>query len=222
MSGIFELFPNTKDLFLVVGEILGVFVVGAAVGIVGAIRRQKKNLKWSPLREKKFVEQHSRIHEILTELRITIRASRTVVYQFHNGGSFVDGGSIKRFSVTHESCGLGVGSILLDSQDVLLTRYADMIRLMETSQSKIIRVSSLPHTPFRSALEINNVEFFTISSLKCADGITPLGFLCCHWMSSDELKEIKGEGISNSSLEGIISETAHSINTQITYHTGQN
>jgi len=208
------------EFIRIAGEIAGIFLVGLVVGLVGAFRRQRAGNKWTPAREKKFVEKHSNIHELLTELRVTVRASRAVVFQFHNGGNFVDGGSIKRFSVTHESCEMGISALLLDSQDVLLTKYTDMISLMETKPSKILSVSSLSHSAFRSALEINNVEFFTIAPLKCDDGITPLGFLCCHWCSSDSLDEIEREGISKASVEELVAQTTHNINSYLTYSTG--
>jgi hypothetical protein len=215
-----NMISGIKDFIMLAGEIAGIFAIGLIVGLIGAIRKQKNSSKWSPAREKKFVEKHSTIHELLTELRVTVRASRAVVFQFHNGGNYVDGGSIKRFSVTHESCEIGVSALLLDSQDVLLTKYTDMIGVMETKPSKILSIYSLPHSPFRSALEINNVEFFTITPLKCDDGITPLGFLCCHWCSSDSLDEIEREDISKSSVEELVAQTTQSINSYLTYSTG--
>lgn len=211
---------SLKDIIRFGGEIAGIFVMGAVVGMWGAFRRQRNALKWSSARERRFVEKHTRIHELLTELRITVRASRAVVFQFHNGGSFVDGGSIKRFSVTHESCEVGTTSVVLDSQDVLLTRYTNMITIMDESPSKIIRVSDMPLSPFRSALEINNVVFFSISPLRCVDGITPLGFLCCHWCTDDTLEEVKAEGITHWSVEQVIGQSAGSINSYLIHNTG--
>lgn len=211
-----------KDFVQIGGEVAGIFFVGLVVGLIGALKRQKNSLKWSAARERRFVEKHTRIHEVLTELRVTIRASRALVFQFHNGGSFVDGGSIKRFSMTHESCETGITSVILDSQDVLLTRYTDLIGVMEQTPSKIMRTCDLSISPFRSALEINNVEFFTITPLKCEDGMTPLGFMCCHWCSDDSLKEIEAEGITHNSLEKIIFETSQTVNTYLTYNAGNN
>lgn len=208
-----------KEFVRLAGEIAGIFVVGAVVGVWSAFRRQKARVKWSSVRERRFVEKHTRIHELLTELRVTVRASRALVFQFHNGGNFVDGGSIKRFSVTHESCEVGTISVLLDSQDALLTRYTNMISIMDESPSKIIRVCDMPLSPFRSALEINNVVFFTISPLRCEDGITPLGFLCCHWCTEDTLEEVKAEGITHWNVEQVIGQSAGSINSYLIHNT---
>jgi len=216
-----ELFSGIKEFIMLAGEIVGIFAIGLVVGLVGAIRKQKISTKWNPARERKFVEKHSTIHELLTELRVTVRASRSLVFQFHNGGNFVDGGSIKRFSLTHESCDAGVTSVILDSQDVLLTRYTDMIGIIDTKPSKIISVATMPICPFRSALEINNVAFFAICPLRCDDGITPLGFLCCHWCSDDILEDLKEESITNEEVQRVISDSAQDINAHLTHNTGK-
>jgi hypothetical protein len=217
MSGITEYLNSAKDSLQYIGEAVGVFAVGLGLGIVGVLRKKNISLKSMRAKEQRFVQRHSQIHELLTELRITVRASRCLVFQFHNGGSFADGTSIKRFSVTHESCIGGITSMILESQDVLLTRYVDIIHYMDESASKIISVSSLPPSAFRSGLEINNVEFFSITPLRCMDGLTPLGFVCCHWCSADQLDAIETEGVSQTNLERVISDRVHDINTYLSY-----
>lgn len=211
-----EHLSSIKDVSMMVGEIIGIFVIGLGVGVVSALRKKKLSFKFCKAEETKFVQTHSRIHELLTELRITIRACRCLIFQFHNGGSFVDGTSIKRFSVTHESYENGIQSIMLDSQDVLLTRYADVIRIMEERGGVIIRTDSLPQSSFRSGLEINNVEYFSVVPLKFDDGLTPLGFLCCHWCSSAELDEINREGVSEQAVGELIKDSSRVIQSHMT------
>ena len=217
MTGITEYLNTAKDHLQSVGEAVGVFLVGLGLGIAGVLRKKNISIRTVKAKEQKFVHRHSQIHELLTELRVTIRASRCLVFQFHNGGSFADGTSIKRFSVTHESCVGGVTSMILESQDVLLTRYVDIIRVMDESASKIISVSSLPLSAFRSGLEINSVDYFSITPLRCLDGLTPLGFVCCHWCSAEQLDDIEAEGISQANLERVISDSVYNINTHISY-----
>jgi hypothetical protein len=217
MTGITEYLNTAKDHLQSIGEAVGVFLVGLGLGIAGVIRKKNISIRTVKAKEQKFVHRHSHIHELLTELRVTIRASRCLVFQFHNGGSFADGTSIKRFSVTHESCIGGVTSMILESQDVLLTRYVDIIRVMDESASKIISVSSLPPSAFRSGLEINSVDYFSITPLRCLDGLTPLGFVCCHWCSAEQLDDIEAEGISQANLERVISDSVYNINTHISY-----
>ena len=167
-------------------------------------------------KEQKIAMVHSNVHETLTELRLLVRASRALVFQFHNGGKFADGSSIRRFSVTHESCGTGVQSMLLESQDVLLTRYKEMVDILDARQNEIIRVCDLPQCSFRYGLEINNVMLFSVSPLKCEDGLTPMGFVCCHWCDDSELKNLQAEEISENSLKEVISVSTKTINSHLT------
>lgn len=211
MKTILENMSNIKDFLLTFGELLGVLVLGMGIGIAGAIRRKTIPFRWTAKKEEQFVQRHGRIHELLTELRLTVRASRCMVYRFHNGGSFTDGTSIQRFSVTHESCDGGVTSIMLESQDVMLTRYIDLIHVMNDSPNKIISVGSLSPSPLRSALEINSVEYFSVTPMRCSESIVTIGFVCCHWASADLLDDIEKEGVSQKSLETIIDDSVHNI-----------
>ena len=208
---------SMKEYAVGMGELLGAVIMGIGVGVFGALKKKSSSIKWTHQKNQKFIVKHSQIHELLTELRITIRASRCLVFQFHNGGSFADGTSIKRFSVTHESCDSGVTSMILESQDVLLTRYMELVKTLEDSSNKILRVSALAPSAFRSGLEINSVEYFSISPLKCLDGLTPLGFVCCHWCSADELDTIEKEGISQNAIEQVIEGSVGNINNHLAY-----
>jgi hypothetical protein len=210
-----DFLTHLKDFATTFGELIGTLLIGVVIGVIGAIRKRKLSIQTKNKQNKVFADQHSRIHEMLTELRLVVRASRCLIFQFHNGGAFADGTSIKRFSVTHESSDSTVSSILLESQDNLLTRYMDLVRVLEESHGKILAVSSLPPSAFRSCLEINNVQYFSISPLKCVDGLTPLGFLCCQWCSADQLDQIETEGVSENALEQIISESVSHINSHL-------
>ena len=109
--------------------------------------------------------------------------------------------------------------MILESQDVLLSRCVDIVRIMDDSSSKIISVGSLSPSAFRSGLEINSVEYFSITPLRCLDGLTPLGFVCCHWCETSQLDEIEAEGITEENLEKVISESVYTINTHLSYKT---
>lgn len=199
-----------------IGEMVGVFGVGIFVGLWTMIKKRKNTARADVKKEEKIAQTHSRVHEALTELRLLVRASRAIVFQFHNGGKFADGSSIKRFSVTHESCGTGVQGMLLESQDVLLTRYKELVDILDTRSNKIIRTSDLPQCSFRYGLEINNVLCFALSPLRCEDGLTPMGFICCHWCDFSELDAVHAEGISENSLGEVVSSSTKTINTHLT------
>lgn len=213
MSGSFS---SYSDLIYSIGEVIGVFGVGIVVGLWTMIKRKKWSIMNQIKKEKKVENAHSQVHETLTELRLLVRCSRSMVFQFHNGGRFADGSSIKRFSITHESCGTGVQSMMLESQDVLVTRYRELVDILDNRHNEIIKVSDLPQCSFRYGLEINNVLFFAVSPLKCEDGLTPMGFVCCHWCDISDLDAVQAEGISESSLSEVISASTKTINNHLT------
>lgn len=208
-----------KDALFHFGELAGVLVFGMVIGVISIIKKNKVSLKWSAKRELSKIQAHSRIHESLTELRVMVRASRALIFQYHNGGKFADGTSIKRFSVTHESCSSGVPSMMMETQDVLITRYMELINLLDESPNKIVAVSSLPECSFRSTLEINNVVYFSIGGLRCEDSLTPMGFVCCHWCDMGELDRLHEEGFDDEALQEVIKNSTHSINNHLIHTT---
>lgn len=209
---------SLRDVLLSLGELAGVFAVGIGLGVIGVIK--KKNI-FSKFRkekqENKNREAHSRVHESLTELRVLVHASRSLIFQFHNGGKFADGTSIKRFSITHESCANTIPSMMLESQDVLLTRYIEMVDILDKKSDQIVPVSTLPHCSLRSTLEINNVVYFCVSPLKCEDSLTPMGFVCCHWCDVDDLDKLHEEEITDSNLQEVIENSTRNINNHLLY-----
>ena len=143
-----------------------------------------KELPTSP----KFVKIHTKIHEQLTELRVIGDAARCQVMQFHNGGQFLDGSSIKRFSLTHESCRTGVSETRQTRQDVMLTMFGEMLELVTTNDPIPILTSNLPDCHWKRHLELNNVIMFSLIPLRNSNGINIIGFLSlewCSWMKAD-------------------------------------
>ena len=98
---------------------------------------------------------------------------------------------------------------------MLLTRYIELIGIIEDRPNEIIRVSTLPECTLRSVLEINNVVYFSIGAVKCADSLTPMGFVCCHWCDVGELDELHEEGFDDGSLSDVIKNSIYTINNQL-------
>lgn len=207
---------SLRDVLLSLGELVGVFAVGIGLGVVGVIKKNNLFPKFSKQKQElRSREAHSRLHESLTELRVLVHASRSLIFQFHNGGKFADGTSIKRFSVTHESCATSVPSMMLESQDVLLTRYMEMVEILDKKSNQILNVDTLPHCSLRSTLEINNVVYFCVSQLKCHDSLTPMGFVCCHWCDVDDLDKLYDQEITNNNLQEVIESSTRNINNHL-------
>jgi len=61
------------------------------------------------------------IKDCLTNLLVDWDAGRAFIVQFHNGGSFFTGGSMQKFSITHEEIAPGVNPMHKVLQNIIIT-----------------------------------------------------------------------------------------------------
>ena len=110
---------NLTDWYEIGGIITAVIAgVGTALyylinkGKLGMILKERKAIKKQKvnLPDNCFWKVHSGLHETLTELRVKTDCARAQIVQFHNTGEFLDGISMKKLSLTHESLDKGVSS----------------------------------------------------------------------------------------------------------------
>ncbi len=89
-----------------IGMIAAATIMGAIIIVVPYIKkcRYKRRIKIGP----RFTQIHSQLHEELTKVRLQAKAARVYIAQFHNGGEFLDGSSIRKWSITHESVRSGI------------------------------------------------------------------------------------------------------------------
>jgi hypothetical protein len=124
--------------------------------------------------------KHSHIHEMLTSLRINMDADRVQIGQFHNGGRFLEGSPMKRFSVSHESCSPGVSMEYPYLQNVLTTIFWDMIEMVKEDDSKIRLTKTLTEeSSLRVYNESKNIDAFIILPLRKQE--LYVGFVRVEW-----------------------------------------
>jgi hypothetical protein len=112
-------------------------------------------------------QKHTNIHELLTALRFQMDASRAQIAQFHNGGKFLEGSPMKRFSVSHESCGFGVSMEYPYMQAVLVTIFWDIVELLKENNAKIRLTKELnADSSLKIYNESKNIEAFAILPIK--------------------------------------------------------
>lgn len=190
---------NVADIDIIGSWVeIGMVATAIVAGIFLAIpiirhvlsNKKKNKIMWKePPCSPKFVNTHTKIHEYLTELRVFNDSARTQIIQFHNGGYFLDGSSIKRFSLTHESCRSGVSETRSDRQDIMLTMFSEMLEIITANHASPILTSDLPDCHYKRHLETNNVIMFAIIPIRNANGITIIGALSvewCSWLKADE------------------------------------
>jgi len=173
--------------------VAGVVLAIPLIKYVWRNKYKKNKCIWKELpTSDKFVRLHTKIHEYLTELRVVGDAARTQVMQFHNGGKFLDGSSMKRFSLTHESCRTGVSATRQERQDVILTMFSEMLEIVTANDCNPTLTSNLPDCHFKRHLESNHVIMFSIVPIRNSTGMSIIGCLSiewCSWMKADEVIE---------------------------------
>ena len=179
------------------GMVLAALGAGILLGypmIKSFLRSRKENKAiWKELpTSNSFVNLHTKVHEHLTELRVLGDAGRAQVVQFHNGGKFIDGSSMKRFSLTHESCRSGVSETRHTRQDVILTMFGEMLELVTADDGRPMLTSKLPDCHFKRHLEANSVIMFSLVPIRNANGMNVIGCLSvewCSWVKADAVIE---------------------------------
>jgi hypothetical protein len=176
---------------MVVAAVLAGILLGVPMLKHFMNKRKQKFCIWKePPTSLKFVRLHTKVHEHLTELRVRGDAARAQVMQFHNGGKFLDGTAMKRFSLTHESCRTGVSETRDSRQDIILTMFGEMLETVTSNEPTPVLTSSLPDCHFKRHLEANSVVMFSVVPIRNASGMSIIGCLSmewCSWMKADEV-----------------------------------
>ena len=147
-------------------------------GILGTglgIRRFLKSLK-----SDNFIQIHSDINERLSELRIQSNAMRASIMQFHNGEYYMDGISMRKFSVSHESSYKGYYPQVLKFKNSLCSLFTVLLEKMMENKSTIHSVETLSdHGHTKHFFEDEYISHFSILPLK-NKGII-VGFILVQW-----------------------------------------
>ena len=164
-----------------VGMMAAAFLAGAIFFILPLIKRIQKKLKSRAFDSRSFIKTHTQIHEWLTEIRVSSYASRAQVVQFHNGGEFLTGTSMKKLSVTHESCYVGVAETKESRENVQLTLYPELLQHLNDNTPELVMTSQLPECYYKRTLELNGVVMFSMLPIRCFKGIKTTGYICLEW-----------------------------------------
>ena len=169
---------------------IGVAGVAIAVGVAIGIHRILKGKKMTTLLTEKeklqfptscFWQTHTRVHETLTELRVKTDCARAQLVQFHNTGNFLDGISMKKMSLTHESLEKGVSSEMSIKRDLLLSMCIDGLNLLLQDDPQLYMVSDLEDSWCKQFMENSNVVAFSFLPLR-RQGMV-IGYVMCQWCS---------------------------------------
>ena len=190
--------PVTHPIFdniFTIGMYVVSFLLGGLLILITKFKTIMNAIKTEKGLKNNFFTLHSQLDEYLTELRIKLNACRTSIIRFHNGGHYLDGTSIMKFTTTHESRKTGVESSKDSSQGLLITRFIDMIELLHKDNPLLVWTIDLKDTHFKGYQENKGTVAFSILALKSHKGLD-LGYIICEWCTYDNIEEIPQEEIS--------------------------
>lgn len=139
-------------------------------------KKKKANIDWSV---------HTQIHEFLTELRVITHAARAQLIQFHNGEYFLDGVSMQKLSMTHESLSNGVSSEIHNKTNVLLSLYSTLMDKLDLNDVVHYKTQNEKEGYFKNILDLGNVHSYSVLPIFIAG--TKCGFLMVEWCSDHRM-----------------------------------
>jgi hypothetical protein len=185
---------STTEHIFTIGMYVVSFLMGGTLVFVTKFKKFLKEYRESKGVENNFIRIHSEIDEFLSELRIKLNGCRAAIVKFHNGGYFFDSTSIMKFTTTHESCKVGVESSMDRPQGHLITRFMEMMELLQNDNSGTIYTLDLKESHFKAFLESKGTIAFSFLPLKNEKGLK-IGYLICEWCSFDQIEGIPQEEV---------------------------
>ena len=176
------------NMWVEIGMAISLVGVGYIVGLVKKqLRMQKKTLKvsWTT---------HSQIHELLTELRINVDAARSQIIQFHNGEYFMDGISMKKFSLTHESLSKGVSEEGERLNNMLISLFTPLMEKVIKDEPIVYKTVEDEHGLTRNLMQTSNTVAYSVLPLRHKNMIS--GYIIINWCSEAKTKRINSEEIA--------------------------
>ena len=141
---------------------------------------------------------HSDIHEQLTELRVLSDAARAQLIRFHNGEYFMDGVSMRKLSLTHESVSRGVAAEGDKKTGLLISLFAPLIEKIINNSADMHFITSEREGVHKSFMEISNVNSFMVLPVKYKNNIS--GYLMLQWCSPSKTKKALNNIVQTSKL----------------------
>ena len=157
-----------------------------------------------------FIAIHTEIHELLTELRLTCKSMRATILQFHNGEYFMDGISMRKFSITHESAHKGYVSQAVKFKNVLCSLFIPLLNKVIEDRAMIYQVEAMTDSFAKHFFEDENISHYACLPLKNKN-IT-VGFILIQW-HDDFTPEIANEEATMKHFDTI----RDSIEIQLSY-----
>jgi hypothetical protein len=179
---------NFSQDFVKIFETYSGYVAVVCAMLFGGWKAWTKFQKERKKNNDNFITVHGEIHEVLTELRVLTDSARAQVIQLHNGEYFMDGVSMMKFSLTHESLEKGIESDVNRIKGVLCSMFVPLLNLVLEDNPKIHYTVDLKNTYFKQYLESRSVEAFSVLPIRIQNQTT--AFIMVQWCSGLKAERI--------------------------------
>jgi hypothetical protein len=195
----FSSIPNAYEISVGVASAI-VAILGLVAGFTSKKAKQiwKKMLglddKKNEFSVVKLIEdlKLGSIYEKLAAFRQKYDGSRIRICKFHNGGNFLDGTPIKKFSATHETCRPGSTIESFNLQNVQLTVFWELIDYVRKNSAEIINLADVSEVSnVRNWKQSRNIESFSVLPIHTNDFIS--GFVVIEWDATPKLDDTQAE-----------------------------
>jgi hypothetical protein len=172
---------------------IGLVAVALVAGVFFALpvlfkALEKRKKKKAPYLPGNYWQCHSRVHEILTELRVELDCARTQIVQFHNGGDFFDGNPMAKLTMTHESLRTGVSPESPNWRDLQMSTMHHLLEKTKDGKCTLNIPTEDGDNYSKQQLVAANVVAYSIIPLHKNNHYS--GFVMCQWCSWNKVDEI--------------------------------
>lgn len=119
------------------------------------------------------------VNEFIETIRSEYNFDRVSICQFHNGGKFLNGRSMKKFSMTYETVAPGIEKIKRKYQNVLVSEFPKLFSAMLQDDFLIIKPDDEAFPSLRREMVSNGIVQSVKVPIRGLRG-DMLGFLTCH------------------------------------------
>ena len=176
--------------------LVGVAIVAGVFFALPVLMKAMENRKKKkPYLSGDYWNCHSRVHEILTELRVELDCARTQIVQFHNGGNFFDGNPMAKITMTHESLRNGISPESRNWKDLQLPLMFHLLEKTKENNTKLYINDEDDDSYSKQQLDAGNVLSYSVLPLYKAGNY--FGFVMCQWCAWSKVDEISESKVND-------------------------
>lgn len=124
------------------------------------------------------------IQEWLDNFRIGYNFERASIFQFHNGGKFFHGKSMKKFSMTYEAVAPGYEKLKRVQQNILTSEYPKWVTRMLSDKCFVTNIDDVDYKDQKELEKLGVTQFVTVPIYSIEKHL--VGFIVGHNIGEKE------------------------------------